>query len=84
MWQHSAPSNQTIQTPPHNQSLGKDSPSDLPESQEEETLESQEEHPQDEAEEAEEVEEVEEAAEAEMFPLQYPHNRQLLIQETNL
>ena len=78
MWQCSAPSNQTIQTPPHNHSLDKDSPSDLPDSQEEETLESQEEYPQEVAEEAEE-----EAEEEEHHP-QSPLNKQLLIQETNL
>ena len=75
-WQSSTPSNQIVQTP-HNHSLDEDSPSDLPELQEEETLESQEEYPQEVAEEAEEEEE-EEASH-----LQYPHNKQPLIQETS-
>ena len=61
MWQHSTPSNLTVQTPQHNHSLDEDSPSDLPDSQEEETLEFQEEYPQEVAEEVEEAED---------FPLQ--------------
>ena len=79
MWQHSAPSNQTVQIPPHNYSLDVDSPSDPPMSQEE-TLESQEEYPQEAAEEAEEEEEE---AEEEAFPLRYLQHK-LTIQETNL
>ena len=89
MWQHSAPSNQTVQIPPHNYSLDVDSPSDPPMSQEE-TLESQEEYPQEaaeeaveEEEEAEEAEEEEEEAEEEAFPLRYLQHK-LTIQETNL
>ena len=66
------PSNQIIQTP-HNHSLDKDSPSNPLELQEEETLESQEEYPQ----------EVAEVAEEEDSLLQYQHNKQPLIQETN-
>ena len=72
-WQHSAPSNPTAQTPQHNLSLGEDSPSDLPELQEEETLEFQEEYPQEEAEEAEE----------EASPQRYLFSKLLLVQETN-
>ena len=75
MWQHSVPSNQIIQTP-HNHSLDEDSPSNPLELQEEETLESQEEYPQ-------EVAEVAEEAEEEDSLLQYQHNKQPLIQETN-
>ena len=47
----------------------------------EETLDFQEEYPQEVAEEAEEEEEE---AEEGAFPLQYPHNPQLLMQEINL
>ena len=80
MWQRSAPSNPTIQIHQTNLSLDKDSPSDPPGLQEEETLEFQEEYPQ---EVEEEEEEAEEEAEEEDFPLQYPHNKELLVQETN-
>ena len=50
----------------------------------EETLDFQAEYPQGVAEEVEEVEEEVEEAEEEVSLLQYPHNKQLLIQETNL
>ena len=80
MWPHFAPSNQTTPTHQHN-SWVEDSPSDPPELPEEETLESQEEYPQEVAEEVEEV--AEEVAE-EAFLLQYQHNQQLPMGETNL
>ena len=68
-WPHSAPSNQTVQTPLH-PLQDEDSPSDLLGLLEEETLEFQEEYPQEEAEEAEDS------------LLQYLHNK-LLTQEIN-
>ena len=54
-WPHSAPSNPIIQTLQHNHSLDENSPSDLPELLEEETLDSQVEYPQEVVEEAEEA-----------------------------
>ena len=78
MWQRSVPSNQTVQTPPHNHSLDTDSPSNPPESLVEETLESQEEYPQEEVEEAEEVE-VAEEEETQEYPLQQPLGKTLEI-----
>ena len=54
MWQHSAPSNPTVQTHQHNHSLDADSLSDPPGFLVEETLDSQEEYPQEVAEEVEE------------------------------
>ena len=73
MWQHSALSNQTVQTL-HNCSLDADSLSDLLGPLVEETPEFWEEYPQGVAEEAEVVEEVEEEAEEEIqeYPLQWP------------
>ena len=78
MWQRFAPSNQTIPTHQHNSQV-EDSPSDLPELPEEETLESQEEYPQEVAEEVEEVVEEEEEA----FLLQHQHHKQLPMGEIN-
>ena len=84
MWQRSAPSNPITQIHQHNHSLGEDSPSDPPELQEEETLESQEEYPQEVAEEAEDAEEGEEGeGEEEDSLLQYQHSKQLPTEETN-
>ena len=59
-----------------------DSPSDLPELQEEETLESQEEYPQEVAEEVEE-EVAEEAVEEVAFLPQYQDSKQLPMREIN-
>ena len=66
------PSNLIVQTLHHNHSLDEDSPFDLPELSEEETLEFQAEYPQEEAEEVE-VEEVEETQE---FPSQPLHHKE--------
>ena len=75
MWQRSAPSNLTALT--HQHLLDTGSPSDLPELQEEETLEFQEEYPW------EEVEEVEEAEE-EDSPLPCQRHKQPRMRETSL
>ena len=80
MWQRFAPSNQTTPTHQHNSPV-EDSPSDLPELPEEETLESQEEYPQEVVEEVEEEEEVAEEEEASLP--QYLHPKQLPTGETN-
>ena len=80
MSQRSAPSNLIIQTPHHNHFLDEDSPSDLPESPEEETLEFREEYPQEEVEEAKEEVEAEETQE---FPLQPRHPKENPTQGIN-
>ena len=73
MSQRSAPSNLIIQTPHHNHFLDEDSPSDLPESPEEETLEFREEYPQEEV----------EAEETQEFPLQPRHPKENPTQGIN-
>ena len=78
MWQRSAPSNQTTPTPQRNSRV-EDSPSDLLELLEEETLEYQEEYPQEVVEEVEEEEEEEE----EVSLLPHQPNKQLPMEETN-
>ena len=83
MWQRFAPSSQTTPTHQHNSQV-EDSPSDPPELQVEETLESQEEYPREVAEEVEEVVVEEEAEEEEVSLLPYQHNKQLPTEETNL
>ena len=80
MWQRSAPSNPTVQTPRHEHLMDKGSPSDLPEPPVEETLECQEEYPRGVVEEAEE-EGAEVEAEEEEFPLLHPWLKP--IQETS-
>ena len=82
-WQHSAPSNQTNLTHQHNTSQVKDSLSDPPKFLVEETLEFQVEYPQEVEEEVEVEVEVKEAEE-EVSLLQYWHNKQPPMQETNL
>ena len=82
-WQHSAPSNLTIQTHQTNLSLDEASPSNLLGLQVGKILEYQEEYPQEVAEEvAEEAEE--EAEEEDSSLLQHPYHKELLTQETNL
>ena len=93
-WQRSAPSSQTNPIHQHSTLQDVDSPSDPPCLREEEILEFQAEYPQEEVEEEEveeeevEEEEVEEEeveeAEEEVSLLQYQHNKQLPMEETNL
>ena len=80
-WQRSAPFNQITLTHQHNSRV-EDSPSDLLGLLVEETLESQAEYPQEAVEEVEEAVEEEEAEE-EVSLLQYQHNKQLPMEETN-
>ena len=77
MWQHFAPSNQTTPTHQHNSQV-EDSPSDLPELLEEETLEFQAEYPREVVEEVVEEEEVEAAGEESL-----PQYKQLQMEGTN-